>query len=212
MINAPEQQATGNANVEDSNGNEITVAYSSSNNTTTVTDTLNQTLAITPPNGSTPGTYQYTGGSGSQATLTVKYSTFAVQTNFGCSGITEFGATTENLVSEIDLPDDNPNGTRDRYVFTYETTPGDTNNPHHVTARIRQITLPTGGVISYAYSGGGTGVNGITIADGSDATLGRTTPDLWMMNATGQPVSVEPFLKAAEAALAVEEASASASR
>jgi hypothetical protein len=43
--------------------------------------------------------------------------------------------------------------------------------------------------------------------------FGRTTPDVWMMNATGQPVTAEPLLNAAAAALQAEEAaSASSSR
>ena len=41
---------------------------------------------------------------------------------------------------------------------------------------------------------------------------GRVTPDLWMKHATGAPVSAEPLLRSAEAALVAEEASASASR
>ena len=37
------------------------------------------------------------------------------------------------------------------------------------------------------------------------AKFGRTTPDLWMVNATGAPLSSAPMLKAAEAALVEEE-------
>src|SRR5207244_2542156 len=71
---------------------------------------------------------------------------------------------------EIDLPDiaTNPN---DKYTFTYETTPNDMHTPHYVTGRIASVTLPTGGMITYGYSGGN---NGITCADGSTATLTRT--------------------------------------
>ena len=76
-----------------------------------------------------------------------------------------------NLVSEIDLPDDNPSGTRDRYLFAYEPTPGYSGD---YTGRLASVTLPSGGTISYSYSGGS---NGITCADGSTATLTRTTPD-----------------------------------
>ena len=45
---------------------------------------------------------------------------------------------------------------------------------HNVTGRIASITLPTGGTITYTYSGGS---NGITCGDGSTATLTRQTPD-----------------------------------
>ena len=65
----------------------------------------------------------------------------------------------------------------DKYTFSYEVTPGDTHSPHYVTGRLASVTLPTGGTITYAYSGGGSGVNGISCADGSAATLTRTTPD-----------------------------------
>ncbi|MGH9446887.1 MAG: hypothetical protein ACRD3O_14315 [Terriglobia bacterium] len=88
-----------------------------------------------------------------------------MRTNFGCSGITEFGATSESLVREIELAD----GTS--YAFTYEPTPGYSGD---VTGRIASVTLPTGGEITYSYSGGS---NGINCADGSTATLTRTTPD-----------------------------------
>jgi hypothetical protein len=33
------------------------------------------------------------------------------------------------------------------------------------------------------------------------ATFGSVTPDLWMQHATGNPVSAEPLLRAAERAL-----------
>ena len=81
--------------------------------------------------------------------------------------ITEYPATSTPLISEIDLPD----GTK--YSFTYESTAGVSNGA--VTGRIASITLPTGGIISYSYSGGcnGSGMN----ADGSTAILTRTTSD-----------------------------------
>jgi RHS repeat-associated protein len=74
-----------------------------------------------------------------------------------------------NLVSEMDLPDGS------KYTFAYETTPGDTHSPHYVTGRLAAVTLPTGGTISYTYSGGSSGH--ITCSDGSAATLSRQTPD-----------------------------------
>src|SRR5207247_3876576 len=95
--------------------------------------------------------------SGASASYTMKYTTYTVQTNFGCS-ITEYPPTSINLVSEIDLPDwnstTNPNS---KYVFAYETTPNDTHNPHYVTVRLASVTLPTVGQITYAYSRGNNG-------------------------------------------------------
>lgn len=98
------------------------------------------------------------------------YSSKIVETNFGCSGVTDYGRSTQvnqNLVSSISLPD----GTS--YTITYEATP----SPVHagaVTGRIASVTLPTGGTISYQYTGSN---NGIVCADGSTAGLKRTTPD-----------------------------------
>lgn len=161
---------SGAATITDSNGNEITTSGSA------FTDTLGTTaltVAGTAPN---PVTFTYTNPQNTTSAYTLKYTTYTVQTKFNCSGITEFGATSESLVSEIDLPDISTNST-DKYTFTYETTPGDTHNPHYVTGRLYQVTLPTGGTITYTYSGGGSGVNGITCADGSAATLTRSTPD-----------------------------------
>ena len=159
---------SGPPGVTDSNGNEYTAT--SSSGTTTFEDTLGTTALTVSGSGtpSSPITYTYTAASGNQATVTMNYAAYTVKTNFGCSGITEFGAKTENLVSSIVYPD----GTS--YSFSYEVTPGDNHNPHYVTGRPASITLPTGGTISYSYSGGS---NGITCADGSAATLERTTPD-----------------------------------
>jgi len=42
------------------------------------------------------------------------------------------------------------------------------------TGRIASVTLPTGGVISYTYTGG---TNGINCGDGTAMTITRATPD-----------------------------------
>jgi RHS repeat-associated protein len=157
--------------LQDRNGNQITASSGD------YYDTLSGTTPVLVVAGSgtpsSPITYTYTAPSGANASYTVKYTAYTVQTNFGCSGITEYGATANNLVSEIDLPDVavNPN---DKYTFTYEVTPGDTHTPHYVTGRLASITLPTGGTISYTYTGGS---NGIECVDGSTAGLARATPD-----------------------------------
>jgi RHS repeat-associated protein len=87
-----------------------------------------------------------------------------VKTNFGCSGISEYGPYQQNLVTSIVTPE----GT---YTLDYEATPGYSGD---VTGRLKSVNLPTGGTINYTYSGGS---NGITCADGSAATLSRQTPD-----------------------------------
>src|SRR6185437_12026028 len=160
---------TGAGSIEDRNGNLISIAGNG-----VVTDTLGQAV-ITPGGTSSGRTFTYVAPSGVNASYTEKFTSYTVKTNFQCGGINEFGPTSQNLVSEIDLPDDNPNGVRDRYTFTYEATP---NFPGDVTGRIASVNLPTGGTITYSYSGG-TGANnsGIVCADGSTATLTRATPD-----------------------------------
>jgi len=178
-IQAPLLSATGSGSITDPNGNQISASVAS--NTTTFTDTLGTTaLTVVAPTPPSSTTCTYTGPTGGQASYTVKYTSKTVQTNFGCSGKTEYGPTQQYLVSSISLPD----GTS--YTFTYETTPGHSPN---VTGRIASVTLPTGGTITYGYSGGS---NGITCADGSTATLTRTTPDGTWIYAHTEP-SGYPF-------------------
>ncbi len=165
-------QTYGTVTQTDRNGNQLSLSSAG-----VFTDTLGTTVLSVSGSGtpSSPTKLTYTPPSGTPVYYQINYTSYTVQTNFHCNGIAEYGPTTNNLVSEIDLPDynatTNPNS---RYIFAYETTPGDAHNPHYVTGRIASVTLPTGGTISYSYSGGS---NGIVCADGSTATLTRTTPD-----------------------------------
>jgi len=120
------------ATVVDPNGNELTTSLSGSN--TVFTDTLGTTVLTVAGSGtpSSPVTYTYLAPSGGNAVFTVKYTSYMVQTKFGCSS-TEYGPTSNNLVSEIDLPDSS------KYSFTYEATPGVAGN---VTGRLASVTLP----------------------------------------------------------------------
>jgi hypothetical protein len=168
VIIAPSSGA-GTASKTERNGNLITV-----NGSGQFFDTMSSTTPVLTVAGSgtpaSPETFTYTAPSGS-AVYTVKYTQYSIQTNFGCSGITEYGTngtTTADLVSEIDLPDISA----DKYSFTYEATPGHTG---FVTGRLATVTLPTGGTITYTCTGGSSGH--ITCADGSAATLTRATPD-----------------------------------
>jgi RHS repeat-associated protein len=163
-------------NLTDQNGNQITV-----NGSGVFTDTLGQTaltISQNTPGPTTPTTYTYTAPSGANASYTMNYASYTVATNFGISGIVEYGATSIPLVSSIVLPDST------QYTFTYEATPSTpasgactpisgTYATNCVTARIASVTLPTGGTITYAYSGGNNGI----LSDGTAATLTRTTPD-----------------------------------
>jgi RHS repeat-associated protein len=161
---------------EDRNGNITTITSSFNSTGTVLTTNYYDTTSSTIPvliktmgwvSGSQANTitYAYTAPSGAQATFAVKYNPHTLQTHFGCSGVSEYGPGTVSLLSEIDLPDNS------KYIFTYEPTPG---FPSSVTGRLASITFPTGGTISYKYTGGS---NGITCADGSAAGLQRTTPD-----------------------------------
>lgn len=168
VVNPPFLSGAGAGTATDRNGNQITV-----NSSGAFTDTLGQTaltISQNAPGPSNPTTFTYAAPSGANAVYTMKYTAYNIETNFGCSGITEYSASSIPLVSEIDLPDQsvNPN---DKYTFTYEATPS---HSGYVTARLASVTLPTGGTISYTYTGGS---NGIACADGSTAGLKRYTPD-----------------------------------
>ena len=161
---------TGAVTLQDSNGNEITSTTSSG--TTTYTDSLGSTVLTISGSGSpsSPTILQYTSPSGSAAKYTVEYTSYTVKTNFGLSGISEYGPTANSLVSSIQLPD----GTS--YSITYEQTPGSCTPlsgtfAHCITGRIASLTLATGGTVTYLYSGGpsNTGI----FADGSTAGLTR---------------------------------------
>jgi RHS repeat-associated protein len=159
----PPPGSSGPSSFTDPNGNVVSASVSGS--TTTFTDSLGMTvLTVVAPGGGASTTYTYTGPNGS-ATYTVMYSPFTIETNFGCSGVTEYGPTQQYLVSEIKLPDNTS------YTFTYESTLGHSGN---FTGRLASVTLPTGGTITYEYV---TGNNGITCADGTTAGFYRFTPD-----------------------------------
>lgn len=154
--NAPVGNSAVGSTITDSNGNQISVSAAG-----VFTDTTGVNVLSVSGTAPSPVTLTYPTTTGTTS-YTIKYNTYTVQTDFGCSGITEYSATSASLVSEIDLPDSS------KYTFTYETTP---NNSNAVTGRIASVTLPSGGEISYTYSGGN---NGIVCTDGSTAGLTRT--------------------------------------
>lgn len=160
----PIANPNGAGTITDRNGNQISV-----NSSGAYTDTLSTpvlTVSGTSPN---PTTYKYTSPAGTQVAFTINYKQYTVSPLFGCSGFTQWGPNSEYLVDNIQLPDGKT------YNFTYEVTPADAHTPHYVTARIASAKLPTGGTISYTYSGGN---NGIECSDGSAAGLSpRSTPD-----------------------------------
>lgn len=157
----------------DPNGNEITTSggkyYDTLSSTTPVLTTAG---AGTP---SSPLTLTYTPPSGTNVAATVNYTQYTVATNFGFTSspaIQEYGPNSVALISSIELPDGKS------YTISYEPTPGScaplsgTYSSNCVTGRIEEISLPTGGSITYTYTGGphSTGI----FSDGSTAAMERT--------------------------------------
>lgn len=158
-INAPFianfSNPAGNYSVTDPNGNEITATNGS------YTDTTGSVALGVVGNPPSNTLLSYTDTNGHHQSVTVTYSSYTVQTAFGC-GIGEYGPKSVSLVSSITFPDGSA------YTFTYEPTPGASGN---VTGRLAEIQLPQGNTIKYGYTGGN---NGIECADGSAAGLTRT--------------------------------------
>ncbi len=135
-----------------------------SQNGTSITDALSSISMISGPIGtlttvwktfSGTDTYQYTDSTGNLQQYSVTKTTpYIVRTNFNCpgtsgSGPLDTGPSTNYLPANIILP-----GSNGQYTLTYEATPG---YAADVTGRITSITNPSGGSISYGYSGGSTG-------------------------------------------------------
>jgi len=152
----------------DTNGNQLTTSGGN------YFDTLSSTTPVLTVAGngtpSSPTTLTYTAPSGGNATYTVNYTQYTIATKFGATGINEYGPLSKALVSSIMLPDSSS------YRFTYEQTPGSctplsgTYSNYCITARISSVILPTGGTITYSYSGGSNGIE----SDGSAAGFTRT--------------------------------------
>jgi RHS repeat-associated protein len=150
------------ATYTDNNGNQIAVSSSG-----VFTDTMGMTVLTQTGTGTptSPEVFTYTDSNGASQTVTVNYRTYNVATAFGAPGISEYSQTGAYLVSSIVYSADSSS-----YAFTYEPTPG---QPGSVTGRLASVTLRTGGVISYAYTGGYGGLE----TDGTGSGLTRTTTD-----------------------------------
>jgi len=150
-----------NGSLTDNNGNKTTVSGSS------VYDTLSSTVAVLTATGtpsSPPVKYAYTNPQGGTSYVTVTYVAHTVKTAFGCSTVTgEYNQSNIPLVDQVQMPDGGV------YSFTYETTPGYSGQTV-VTGRLASISLPTGGSISYTYTGAN---HGIVCTDGSAAGITR---------------------------------------
>ena len=112
----------------------------------------------------------YEAPNGSTAQWTINYTSYNIETNFGCSGVAEYTKSGAELPAHITLPD----GTS--YSFTYESTVG---HSGYTTGRLASVTLPTGGSITYTYPTTNSGANnGINCADGSAPAAASGNPSL----------------------------------
>jgi RHS repeat-associated protein len=134
-----------------------------------LTDTLGEpAITETLQGGQSQSTdYQYTDVDGNTQTFQVNYSAYTQQTNFGCQGVQDLAPISVFLPSTVTTP-------TETISFTYETTRGDTHTPPYVTGRLASITYPTGGTVSYSYSGSN---NGVSCSNGVVPTLTRTVND-----------------------------------
>jgi RHS repeat-associated protein len=115
-----------------------------------VTDTLGTPVLTSSGNG--PYFESYTDASGNTTQkYTMTYTSLPLRTNFGCSSSIVENSGTQSLLASIQTP------TGDTYTISREPTPGYSG---YYTGRISQITFPSGGSISYAYSDSN-GHNGI---------------------------------------------------
>ncbi len=159
--------------IEDTNGNYVSANVSGSNYV--LTDTQGQKV-ITMPKSWSGSTVTLTTPTG---TVTVYYGTYSVRTNFGCSGISEYGPTNKSLPYMIKLPD----GTA--YTLNYEKTPNYADG--HVTGRISSIGLSSGETISYVYTGAN---DGISCTDGSTLGLQRLADSATTYSRSGGQTTV----------------------
>jgi hypothetical protein len=156
----------------DPNGNQILIGA------TSITDTTGSTVITTQSTGTPPTliSYQYANPSGGASeAVSVTYSAFTWETQFNCpSGPRDpTGGLSLSLPTSISLPDGIS------YAIVYESVSG-TYPSTVTTGRIHSLTLPSGSVITYTYSGG---TNGVTCKDGGPAVLTKQTPDgTWTYN------------------------------
>jgi RHS repeat-associated protein len=157
-----------------------TISWSSSGGT--VTDSLGTPVVAGVP---APNEYgevlpsfnspsiSYNDANGNPQQYTFGYTTLNLASSFNCSGIMDFGANNylgaiqRSMITSISMPGPSPA----QYAITYEPTYGMSG---YYTGRVASITLPSGGTISYGYSGGNEGLN---CAFGTTPTVTVTVND-----------------------------------
>ena len=130
-----------------------------SENDGTVTDSLATTvLSNVPYNSAMASTVSYVDVNGATQQYVLAYTPMNIATNFNCfnaAGVQDPDDTAPaslQMLTSITVPTPTPT----QYTITYEPTPGKSG---YFTGRIAKISLPTGGSISYSYSGGNQGIN-----------------------------------------------------
>src|SRR5229473_3042048 len=166
VVTSPTGVSSPSGTVTDSNGNYVTKTVVSSTETDWKDSVGNAALKILyTPNSTNPTQIQYqfldgTGASNYQ-TITMSLQSLSISTAFGCSGVGEYTGTA--LVPQtIQIP--TPAGGHLTYNFTYDTT----------NARLKKVTLPTGGSYEYDYTGGNSGIN---CSDGTTVGMNRVVSD-----------------------------------
>jgi RHS repeat-associated protein len=129
------------------------------NTITDTTDTLGETVMTVGGQGTQ---FTWTDALNNNQTVTTNSTQQTLWTAFGCTA--DLNPVSVSFVTSISFPDSTMS-------FGWEKS---RLNSSDYTGRLASITLPTGGKISYAYSGG---TNGINCLDGTPATITRTTPD-----------------------------------
>lgn len=150
--------------VTDTNGNQLSISSSVG-----VDQYLGGGRTLLTANYNNPAslTFMYSDATGASQTVTASFIWRAFKTAFGCSGRVDAPG---NLSYYFPTQLSYPAGLSVSNI-TFENTP---NLPADTTGRITGYTLPTGGAISFSYSGG---TGGLNCSDASTNTLTRTTPD-----------------------------------
>jgi hypothetical protein len=158
-----------NVGIEDSNGNKLT-AVTTSNKTTstaTITDTAGRVFTIVGEYqyGYQPTSIGYTDQNGAPQTITISYTTLAVNTAPLCAMETGFQCV-PTVGSSVYVPSviTLPGG----YTYTFTFQPNS-------LVDLESLTLPTGGVISWTY--GQTDVSGDKVLTRTVVANGQTS--LW---------------------------------
>jgi RHS repeat-associated protein len=161
----------------DPNGNSIVQTNVTGTTVYNYTDTLGQ-LAMTQTfntGGSPAETDVWTDALANNQSVNYYTTPLTLNTTFGCTWNANTPVTW-NFPSSLSFPDGST------LSYTWEQV---YNNNTQYTGRLKSITLPTGGKITYAYSGG---TNGVDCVGGAPAVMSRTTPDgIWTYSRVGSP-------------------------